>query len=1643
MTLAVSATADATGAASSTLTQSIIVNVTGITQGATIDAPQAVGGIANQPTPFVVNVSDGHLGEAVTAVTITGAPTGTTLSVDGQTIAANADGSFTLTPDQASNAGLAITPPHDFIGALNLTVNATADASGATALTTSQVVTLNISAGATIGATIAAPVTVADTENQAVSFSLNVADGHVGESVLGVSITGAPAGSLLSVGGVTIVADSHGTFNLTAAQASHSSLSITPPADYSGTMSLQVNATAEALPGGSPITTTQNISLNVGAVTQGATLSAPGAVAGAENVSAPLTLVVSDGHTGEAVTGVAISGAPTGSTLIVGGQTITADSQGVFHLTATQANDSSLVVQAPTDFSGSMILQVDVTAANGSAAPVTTSQNVTVELSAVTQGASVTAPSSVAVNENNAVAFHINVADAHTGESISDVAISGAPAGSTLTIGGQTMLPGSDGSFHLSPAQAASANLSINPPQDYFGAINLQVDATAANGSAAAVTTSQLIQVNVIQTTQGAAITAPTTLSDTENHSASFTLNVSDIHTGEGVTAVTITGAPRGSVLSVGGSVIAQNSDGSFTLTPDQASNSSLSISPPTDYSGTITLHVNATADVYSDTSGVSAATASQTITMNVTGVTQGATITEPAAVGDIKGYTASFSLNVADTHGGEAVSAVTLTGAPSGTLLSVGGHAITQNTDNSFTLTPAQAANATLSITPPATYSGTMSLHVNATAHEAGATDVVSSQAFNLVVKAAAAHVTTAGPGTLQDTENHSVSFVTNTQETGATYSVSTVQIYGAPAGTQINIDGTIINVTSTSTKYTIPSSSWSNGNVTITPPADYTGTMKMSIKATDSHGYTNTAAFSVVVSPAAQGASISVPTSVNDTVNHAAPITLQVTDSHSGESISSVSISGAPTGSTLSVGGVILTPDSHGTFTLTLAQAVNASLSLTPPANFTGLISLGVNATATTTTGVNLNSSDVIAVHVANVTQGASITVPAATVLDTENHSATFAVNVSDSHVGETLTGITLSGAPHGTTLTIDGDVIHANSQGVFTLTSAQAASANVTITPPTDYSGTMTLSLNATATATGASSLTTSQTFTVSVGALTQGASIQLPDAVTGKEDHVIKFHMDVDDNHTGEAVTAVTLTGAPLGASLTAGGTVIHQNMDGSFTLTGAQADDATLSITPPNGYVGSMDLYVNATAQNGTAAAVTTSDHIIVNVANVGPSGDHNQSYRVNIGSSVSDNVGASAPVGDVLTYSLSANEMPSHGIVSMDQSGNFTYTAQAGYVGTDQFQIVVSDGQGGTFVQTETVRVSNPFHSGSSDGFEHEGGSHGDASAIYGGGGDAHITVGNSNITIFGNDGTATTGSGICISQLHINAVSADEAFGATMSYSLGNVPDHASIVDIHGNILDASHLTDAQIQSGVFLSFPDNHVAASFDLSVTANLTEPNGTVSQSATSVHVDTSFMGGNDTITAGDGNDTIYGGAGNNVITVGDGNDSIVVYDGNNVISVGSGTNTITVGSGNNTISVDGGSDTINADSGGSLTVEHMDAMANANITIHNTGVGSSDLVFDFSATHDTVTGGTGTSWTDTIDLTQHTGALTITATDASGQVHTWTEAATAHGTVDFTQANGLNQHDVAGTATMTDSHGIQHIIDFHNIELVKF
>jgi VCBS repeat-containing protein len=73
---------------------------------------------------------------------------------------------------------------------------------------------------------------------------------------------------------------------------------------------------------------------------------------------------------------------------------------------------------------------------------------------------------------------------------------------------------------------------------------------------------------------------------------------------------------------------------------------------------------------------------------------------------------------------------------------------------------------------------------------------------------------------------------------------------------------------------------------------------------------------------------------------------------------------------------------------------------------------------------------------------------------------------------------------------------------------------------------------------------------------------------------------------------------------------------------------------------------------------------------------------------------ITGQLSATDPNGDALTFALAQNGGPSHGTVTINPNGSYTYTPAADYNGTDSFTYTVSDGKGGTDTATVTLNVA-------------------------------------------------------------------------------------------------------------------------------------------------------------------------------------------------------------------------------------------------------------------------------------------------------------------------------------------------------------
>src|SRR6202012_1751205 len=139
-------------------------------------------------------------------------------------------------------------------------------------------------------------------------------------------------------------------------------------------------------------------------------------------------------------------------------------------------------------------------------------------------------------------------------------------------------------------------------------------------------------------------------------------------------------------------------------------------------------------------------------------------------------------------------------------------------------------------------------------------------------------------------------------------------------------------------------------------------------------------------------------------------------------------------------------------------------------------------------------------------------------------------------------------------------------------------------LTVTPPHGYSGTLHLDVTAAAAEDGTTaSVNHGPDVTVTGVATTPNRTV--PPASGNEYTPIALSFAASSTDPDGSETVSLTITGVPAGATLNHG----TQNPDGSWSL--APGDLTGLTLTPPHGYSGTIQLDVTATsAENGTTAS---------------------------------------------------------------------------------------------------------------------------------------------------------------------------------------------------------------------------------------------------------------------------------------------------------------------------------------------------------------------------------------------------------------------------------------------------------------------
>ncbi|MGF1547930.1 MAG: choice-of-anchor C family protein, partial [Thiotrichales bacterium] len=322
-------------------------------------------------------------------------------------------------------------------------------------------------------------------------------------------------------------------------------------------------------------------------------------------------------------------------------------------------------------------------------------------------------------------------------------------------------------------------------------------------------------------------------------------------------------------------------------------------------------------------------------------------------------------------------------------------------------------------------------------------------------------------------------------------------------------------------------------------------------------------------------------------------------------------------------------VTKNADGTFTYTPAADYNGSDS------FTYVVTDGKGGTSTATVTI-----DVKPVNDAPVANND-------VVVTDEDKPVTFNVLGNDTDVdGDSLSVESFTQPSHGT--------VTKHPDGTFTYT------------PNADYNGADSFTYVVTDGKGGTSTATVS----LSVCPVND-APVANNDAVVTDEDKPVTFNVLANDTDVdGDTLSVEGFTQPSYGT--------VTKHPDGTFTYTPAADYNGSDSFT-----------YVVSDGKGGTSTATVNIDVKPVNDAPVA----NNDVVVTDEDKPVTFNVLDNDTDVDGDTLSVESFTQPSHGAVTKNADGTFTYTPAADYNGSDSFTYVVTDGKGGTSTASVSINV--------------------------------------------------------------------------------------------------------------------------------------------------------------------------------------------------------------------------------------------------------------------------------------------------------------------------------------------------------------
>ncbi|MEE1656177.1 Ig-like domain-containing protein [Microvirga sp. CF3062] len=1206
------------------------------------------------PLDLSATLTDTDKSEAL-SISIHGVPADASLSHGTR----HADGSWLL--ERSDLDDLSLRPSEHYSGTINLTVEATSRSSNGSAATTRALMRVQVQAVADAPSVVVMDARGSeDTPVSLAGLGGALIDRDDSES-LGFVLSGVSADATLSAG----TRQSNGTWQLTHAELS--GLTLKPPANFSGSYNLTLTAVATETSNGSEARSSASFTVGFDPVVDAAGIS--GSVSGLEDT--PITLKpifdVSDKDGSETWSEFSqVSGVPAGARLSHGSEL----SPGVWQV-STADLQAGLVLLHPAQHSDAdftLTIKATLTdTGNGRSASREVTGSHAVTVAAVADAPQVTSKD-VTGQEDTGVPLDLSAALVDKdGSELLSVIVAGIPEGVRLSAG----LDNADGSWTLSPAELM--DLKLIPAEDFSGSYTLTVTAIStesSNGSEARSSTSFTIGIDPVL--DHATIGGSTSGLEDTGIALKPAFILSDKDGSETWSEVSeVSGVPPGARLSHGSEL----SPGVWQVATADLQAGRVLLHPAQDSDADAKLTIRATLTDTGNSKTVSQEVTG-TYTVSVTAVSDAPIVTVANAHGyeDMPVNLAGLGAALRDLDGSESLSFV-LSGVPITASLSAG----TKQADGSWKLTPAQLTGLTLN--PPKNFSGSLSLKLTAVATEAADNHPTASTsaAFTVGIDPVLDKATISGSTSgLEDADiTLKPSFALSDKDGSETWSTFT-EVTGVPLGATLK-GGSGTKEISPGV-WQVNTNDLINKRVTIKPPlnSDDDFTLTFTVTQTDSGNGTSvnrtvTGTYGVTVNAVADAPTVmALDAKGNEDTAIALDLSAKLTDLDGSETLSIV-ILGIPDGAVLVPG--MRQPD--GSWSVKPSDL--ASLTFTPPRDFSGSIALSMKATSKETNGGAENSVNIpFKVQVDAVADAPELRVSPAYGDEDTAIPLHLTARTTDIDNSESIIAYRLEDVPEGAIVRAGGLVLARDADNGFTVPAGAVGS--LTITPPPHSDEDMHLKVFAiSAEPNGSTARSVPKELVVTVRADADAPILDVKSA-SGSEDSDIPLNLTatLPDNDGSETLSFV-ISGIPNGALLSVG----TYRGPGTWSLTADEARIVTLR--PPADFAGTINLTVTAVTQekdggDQASTRITFPVHVgaVVDAPAVGGldgssahwgtmHGTEDEPIKLNLDPGLRDRDGSEKVVGDIVIGGIPSDavlRLADNSIVTADPDGFYRIAAE-------------------------------------------------------------------------------------------------------------------------------------------------------------------------------------------------------------------------------------------------------------------------------------------------------------------------------------------------------------------------------------------